>query len=427
MKITINQKNLAKFNIFVLFYYIVTNTMCYAFNFNKILLYLGEIFNIILFILILKYSRNKKTYGRLSITLLILYTILGLFSNLVNFENVFLVFWGLKNIIHYILFFYSCSNILKREDMQKVMTIFQYMFFLSFPLSIYQHFFVKYPTGTIIGDQVGGIFFTYPGCNVPLHTLILVYVTYQIINYFQGKENIKKFLIVTIIGIAMAIMAELKIFILEYILLIIYAFFSSRVSIKTLIGIIVLTAILFLSISYFVKFNDNGATYSDNFTINGMVNIMTRDSGYDGVGDLNRLTGIKVINDNNEMFINKYFNRLFGIGLGNAEYSNLYNSNYYIENNKTHYQWFQAIWTYIETGYIGLIIYISVFISIIINSNKIKQIEIKKYVKILAIISVGLIFYNNTLRIDASAFIMYFILSSVYYIRKEEIENEENT
>ena len=72
MKITINQKNLAKFNIFVLFYYIVTNTMCYAFNFNKILLYLGEIFNIILFILILKYSRNKKTYGRLSITLLIL-------------------------------------------------------------------------------------------------------------------------------------------------------------------------------------------------------------------------------------------------------------------------------------------------------------------------------------------------------------------
>ena len=76
---------------------------------------------------------------------------------------------------------------------------------------------------------------------------------------------------------------------------------------------------------------------------------------------------------------------------------------------------------------VSSIIYISVFISIIINSNKIKQIEIKKYVKILAIISVGLIFYNNTLRIDASAFIMYFILSSVYYIRKEEIENEENT
>ena len=52
----------------------------------------------------------------------------------------------------------------------------------------------------------------------------------------------------------------------------------------------------------FVNMNAFGRSYytSDVFTLSRMLEIVIRDNGYDGIGDLNRLSGIKII-------INKIF------------------------------------------------------------------------------------------------------------------------
>ena len=52
----------------------------------------------------------------------------------------------------------------------------------------------------------------------------------------------------------------------------------------------------------------------------GFMDYATRDSGYNGINDLNRLTGISTIATT--IFNNDWIANLIGIGLGNAKYMN---------------------------------------------------------------------------------------------------------
>lgn len=77
---------------------------------------------------------------------------------------------------------------------------------------------------------------------------------------------------------------------------------------------------IILFITIFITLNDNGQSYADNFTIQGLLEYASRDSGYDGVGDLNRITGISRVVD--EIFNNNFRLVLMGVGIGNAEFTN---------------------------------------------------------------------------------------------------------
>ena len=101
-------------------------------------------------------------------------------------------------------------------------------------LCTYEGLFVTYPQGTIVGDMVGGIYYRTGSANAPLNIILVVYSVYIILWCLDGKISFKKMIITVAAGMWMAILAELKLFIVEMLVVIVVAMIISKVSWKTI-------------------------------------------------------------------------------------------------------------------------------------------------------------------------------------------------
>lgn len=208
----------------------------------------------------------------------------------------------------------------------------------------------------------------------------------------------------------MAALAELKIYLIEFVVMILLVCIYQKISIKMIISLVSGAIILSTFSTYFIAINQNGGNYADNFSLSGLMEYATRDSGYNGNGDLNRLTGISTIS--NTIFENDIFSKLFGIGIGNAEYTNFFVSPFYSSYYYLNYQYFHDIWLYIENGVIGIITYLMIFVEAYRNANKnLKDNYYKNFIKILIIMMLILFVYNTTLRNETGGFILYMFLA----------------
>jgi hypothetical protein len=153
-----------------------------------------------------------------------------------------------------------------------------------------------------------------------------------------------------------------------------------------------------------------------------------RESGYTGSGDLNRLTAITSINKL-EFFKESFTHRLFGIGLGGAEYSSssaFLQSIFYRQYQYLHYYWFSHAWMYLECGYIGLIGYIFGFFSNVLVGIKVIRSMKRSYKDtsavmtgvILSIMTALLYIYNQSLRLEA-AYMLYFTFAAIFIEKRE--------
>ena len=110
--------------IFTLLYYIIIGALVNFFGVNKMFLYLGDVFNIVLFMYTLLYA--KKTRNKVDnkvICLMLIIVITGIFSNLINFNSSFLLAWGIRNTGRFFMYFYSCSILLKPENYETIFKV----------------------------------------------------------------------------------------------------------------------------------------------------------------------------------------------------------------------------------------------------------------------------------------------------------------
>lgn len=418
-------KNLGKKMVYITFiYYIVSYIVVYTFGFPRVLLYIGDVLNIFTFILALFNNRNKSKI-KIIYVWMILFTILGVFSALINFESPILLFWGIKNNVRFFTFFYSVVTFFKIEDIKRVKSGIKILFFISVPLCTIERFFISYPSGTIIGDMVGGVFWNYSGCNTPLNVIISLFMLDVTDRYYSGKSTTKYFILVCCLSFYMAALAELKIFLVEFIVIVLMITVWNRMSIKNILKLIVLALIFSSFITYFIEVNQTSNEYANNYTLEGFLDYAIRDSGYTGENDLNRLTGITTIS--NSVFKDNYIFKLIGVGLGNAEYTNYFVSSFFYRYENLNYQWFHDIWMYIETGWIGIILFCLIFITAYKSSNKfLKNTEYNNYVKVAILLMAILFIYNISLRSETSGFVLYMILAIPYIYRKEQIKKGGN-
>ena len=416
---------IGKKSIFILlFYYIFSYILVYTFNFPRILLYIGDGLNFIIFILALLNNKNTSKI-KIIYVWMILFTILGIFSSILNFENIILLIWGIKNNVRFFTFFYSATTFFEISDIEKIKKAIKIIFFISIPLCTIERFFVNYPNGTIIGDMVGGIFWNYSGCNTPLNIIISLFLLDTTNQYYNGKTSTSSFIIICSLSFYMAALAELKIFLVEFAVIILMMTLLNRISIKIAFKLLFIFVIFSSFVTYFIYLNQTSDDYADNYTLEGFIEYATRDSGYTGENDLNRLTGISTVSK--KIFKDNYIIKSIGIGIGNAEYTNFFGSAFFYRYENTNYQWFHDIWLFIETGYIGLILFILIFITSFKSSNiYLKNTEYCNYVKVAIVLMGILFFYNISLRSETSGFLLYLILAIPYIYQKKLFkENEE--
>ena len=97
------------------------------------------------------------------------------------------------------------------------------------------------------------------------------------------------------------------------------------------------------------------------FSVNQILDY-TGQGGYSTETDLNRLTAIsRICNE----FLHTISQRLFGFGLGSCETSTFFNSGFFQQYGETiHYTYLLQAFLFLETGFVGLFLYLGFYISI---------------------------------------------------------------
>ena len=416
--------NGARWVLITLYYNMFSYVFVYTFGLPRILLYIGDLLTIWTFFYAVR-TKQRATVPKTFICFFLFFFI-GLFSGLLNSESPILLLWGMRNNLRYILFLYECYVLIRSEDLERIFKLLWIVFGVSIPLCTIERFFVNYPAGTIVGDMVGGVFWNYSGCNLPLNVILCICLARATIGYYTNKVSISKFVVVCVSALYMAATAEIKAFLFEFAVIILVAAIYEKIKWNKVL-VLVLGAFAFSYIaSFYVLLNDSSSyDYSAIFSINGFLEYATRNTGYNGTGDLNRLTGITTIA--NSIFHNDLEKIMFGIGIGNAEYTNFFASDFYTLYSELNYQWFQMIWTFIETGLFGVAFYLSFFISTFRKAAKIKKFDMNiSTSKIMILIMLILFVYNISLRVETSGYLLYLILSIPYVYVKERKEKYDS-
>ena len=276
------------------------------------------------------------------------------------------------------------------------------MFWLNVLMCTVQFFMLD-----ISGDYLGGFFGTAPGANA--YTIVLLYYVsaYVIANYFCHEISLINLFITLLACLYLALLAELKIFYVVFLLIFVIAILLQKPSLKTFFfipaGVLILLGSAVILYRYapgsFRALMDRTAR---NYYLSG--------NGYTNSGDLNRLTAVQEIYT--RFFKGNLFHSVFGFGLGNCDTSSFHflQSSFFKRYEFLHYRWFTHAWVYLEQGALGLGLLIAFFISLFVSTlQKKKQIRKDLWTMSLLFIStcfVGII-YNCALELECAYFIAF--------------------
>lgn len=382
--------------------------------------------NDLIVIVLLIYTFRKLFYRRrvyltedMKKILLSILIILGIYitSSLVERVTVSLLLWGIRNMLKGIIFFVSCIVLLNVEDVECISKKINIVFLINVLACLYEYFVLG-----VSGDYVGGLFGTTQGCNASLNVLIVITTAWNALRYTHRKQGILKTIFFVALCAVAAGTAELKVYILEVpIILIATGAFSKGFLKKILLAIV---GIAFASIC--IKLIQNLIPgWDDFFTTEAMLDMLTDENGYTNKGDLNRFTALQMLNKQ----IFRGSTNWFGIGLGNAEYSDNFaflNSAFYYRYKSLHYGWFTYAKIYIELGYFGILSMLYIWINCawvgIRTALKRKGIEeiFCKMALIIALITPLLFVYNATMHMGSSCLI-YLCLALGYIVTKKSL------
>ena len=393
--------------IFLIIYMMIVNIIISTFNISSIIRYLSDIIIIILGIYILKnFKKLFQTKSLKIVTLLIIFffisTIISYFIN--KIYSPFLYIWGIRNILRFFIVFLSSILAFKSEDISKFFKAMDILFIINIIICFYQYFMLGF-----YGDTVAGTFKDVTlGGNAGILFITLIETIHVLFSYSNKKCSVFKLIFVIIFSIIICIFAELKIFFLFFIFIVFCWILTNKPTKK--LGILLLCSIVLLCIGFniFKKIDPESA---NRITFEGMIKYVNNSSfGYSSKNDLNRIRAISQINE--QFFEEKTINKLFGFGLGNCDVSRIsfFRSQFYDKYNYLHYTWFMHAMLFLETGYIGLILYIVFLIGCIyfyfdFKDKDRNNILIYNFGIVFAIYCIIMIFYNSSLRMDISFFV----------------------
>lgn len=414
MSITVSNRLSCKNIIKLMLYFICFERLLESVGVPHFVIFVLDAANIWLFFNIIANGRIVKQIQNPIIMTQLLIVAVGIIVAFFYNISPFLIIWALRNLCRFWIFFMACKEFLGKDDIICIFRTFIKIYVVNFIVLL-----VQYLLG-FRGDYLGGIFGTSTGANAYCNIFLLIVLTYEIVSWFEKKENNFTVLGMLSSSLFIAAITEMKIFFVEVVIIFIGTFIlvciiegKTKVLLRALgvalIGVVVLlVGIRIMSILY--------PNFANFFTIDQFIYHTTRESGYSGSGDLNRLTAIKTINES--LFTESHTSyRLFGLGLGATEYGsvNVLTSAFYKMYSYWHYFWFSHAWMYLETGYFGLVLYIMGFILNGIlglkfikryKKNKINTIILMTGI-ILSMMTVVLYMYNQSLRLEI-AYLLYF-------------------
>jgi len=328
-----------------------------------------------------------------------------------RYQSVLFFLWGLRNNFRFYVFFAAVIIFLRKDDIKQYFKLFDALFWINAFVCLYQHFVLnKYQ------DFLGGVFGAERGNNSYLNIFLVIVIAKTAIYYLNKQEKLLSFACKSAMSLFIASIAELKFFYIEFIIIIALSMLITKFSWRKLFIIIIAPIAIVLAIQMLFKLFPH---YIDFFNIDNIIESVTK-GGYDSAKALNRLTTVPIIS---ERFLISDIDKTIGLGLGNCDTSayELFNTPFHEQYYTIRYLWFLSAIVFLETGYVGLILYFGFFVIVGIMAmsymKKKKKVEKSNedimYSQISAIMAVCcfmLAIYDSSLRTEA-AYMAYFILA----------------
>ena len=379
--------------------------------------YISYLTDILLLIVIFSVFYKKKTFDiytgaipqYIIVALIFIFMVIGA---IINAVEPLLVLWGMRNNLRFFLFFFMCIVLLDKSDIDCFIKLFKVFFWINFVMVLIQYFGFG-----LSGDYLGGFFGTARGCNGYLNVFLCIILSITLSEFFSGKIKFRIMLAYMILSLVVASFAELKIFYIELIMMVIVVIFLTKPSMKTIVISLTLIAIIvFGSIALFLY-----DPYSFNiFFDSDALEFYLSGNGYTNSGDFNRFTAISQIQT--QFFGDNMFLTIFGFGLGNCEYSQFefLRSDFSEMYGHLNYRWFTHAWVYLEQGIVGIILIVAFFVSLLVYAIKFARLKNSHYMVIsIAFIPtclIGLI-YNVGIQVE-SCYLIALVCAIPYIINK---------
>jgi len=321
-----------------------------------------------------------------------------------NFQSPFYYLWGLRNNFRYYIFFFAIVTFFAEDDINTFFKFLDILFWINAVISLVQFFFLGYKQ-----DFLGGIFGMEHGANAYTIIFFVIISSKSLLAYMSQKESAVKCFTKCTVTLIIAALAELKVYYVLFLLVLGISALLTAFSWKKFIAIFVcVVAVIFGSILLTALFD-----FDNVLSLNYIWELATQEN-YSTQGTVNRLSAIPALA---RTVVTDFKDRLFGLGLGNCDTSAfaICNTPFYQTYGDLRYSWFSCAILFLETGYMGLVIYISFFVMCYIMARKQMKIDptnslICQMAMIMSVICVILTFYNNSLRAEAG-YMAYLILA----------------
>ncbi len=334
----------------------------------------------------------------------ILFLLFTFFRYCFGFQSPFYYLWGFRNYFRFYAAFFAFYACFDKRDVPRLMGFLNVLFWVNFFVSLVQYFAFGYRQ-----DHLGGIFGLEKGVNGATVLFFIVVMTYSVLSYFNGKEAGWRCFLNFAAAILIAALAELKFFMVICAMILVASACLTKFSAKKCIFLLLSAGgIVFGNLLLMYIFGENDA-----LSLRNIWELITAEH-YSSEQDLGRMTAISTLS---ETILKDPVSRHIGFGLGNCETSSfaLCNTPFYEAHSHLHYTWLSSAFLFLETGYIGLFLYLSFFlicfgIYCYLWKTKRSDVVFCQMGLIISMICCILTFYNSSLRMDIG-YMMYFALA----------------
>lgn len=350
-----------------------------------------------------------------AVFIMAVFFLLALIVYLFNFQSPFYFLWGLRNNLRFYIAFIAFTIYFDADDIKSCLKFMDIFFWINAVVVFFQFFVLGYKQ-----DYLGGMFGVEKGCNAYLIVFFIIISIKSVLNYFNDNESAFSCFAKCGVLLMISVMAELKFFFVIFVIAIIVASVITKFSWKKVfLYIVSFFFIMVASVLLVEFFGENRAIDIDN-----IIELVLA-SNYSSSRDLGRFTAIPTIS---QYYLTEPLEQLFGFGLGNCDTSSfeICNTPFFRSYSYLNYNWFSSAFLFLETGYIGLFLFLLFFVAVFILAYKKSKQENANILfcqmgMIMAIICFILTFYNSSLRME-TGYMAYFVLALPFVANTSKTE-----
>lgn len=383
-------------------------------GFPRLLSYGGDLINLLAVYFALRSGRLQNARWGLLPVPLIGFFLVALFSAILHGISPLLFVWEARNVFRFFVFLLACVGLLEIDDLRQILGFLFIVFLINIVLCSYESLVLHYGQ-----DNTNGLFGSGSGGNASTNILLLEMTCLALFGYGYKVVNLPSLLLVIAGSCWVSVIAELKFYYVQLVLLFALYLVISKPSLKNACLAVLLVVGLWVFIQLFYAFMPGWDGF---FDLNTMLESSSK-GGYGTNEGLNRLSAVATIHS---MFLKDTSSSLFGLGFGAGTYSQFFSAPLYnVWGETLHWTWFTDAQIILETGYVGLICYALFFLVLGIHSLYLRRglpdenIVMCNAGSVMSFFCILLMVYNCVLTVDPGGYLIFLFLSFPFIVERD--------